>query len=344
MTNDPRQALREGSMTSFQVVVVVICVVLNMVDGFDVLAMSFTAPLVAREWGVEPAALGVLLVRRPCRHGDGRDLHLADRRRDGPPRGHYPLHGHHEPRHVRIGGDQQCPRALGLPVRHGPRHRRSARERQHAACGVCADPLARFHHLDDGHRLSDRRDHRRIGLRLPRLGIWLAVRLPVRRRRLDGDAAVHHSLSARVARLHPDAPARERARPSQSRAAPSRETAPDSASGHFARRGRHESRRRRHRAPLPQGHRADDAVLFHADVQLLLRAVLDAEESRRSRLHGGARHPRAADDQPRRHRRRTPVRLRHATARTPARSHRGCWSLCSSSSWGTAQYKPVSCR
>ena len=61
MTNDPRQALREGSMTSFQVVVVVICVVLNMVDGFDVLAMSFTAPLVAREWGVDPATLGVLL-------------------------------------------------------------------------------------------------------------------------------------------------------------------------------------------------------------------------------------------------------------------------------------------
>ena len=61
MNNDPRHALREGSMTSFQVVVVVICVVLNMVDGFDVLAMSFTAPLVAKEWGVEPAALGVLL-------------------------------------------------------------------------------------------------------------------------------------------------------------------------------------------------------------------------------------------------------------------------------------------
>ena len=61
MSNDPRQALREGSMTSFQVVVVIICVVLNMVDGFDVLAMSFTAPLVAREWGVDPATLGVLL-------------------------------------------------------------------------------------------------------------------------------------------------------------------------------------------------------------------------------------------------------------------------------------------
>ena len=31
------------------------------------------------------------------------------------------------------------------------------------------DPLARFRHLDDGHRLSGRRDHRRIGLRFPRL-------------------------------------------------------------------------------------------------------------------------------------------------------------------------------
>ncbi len=61
MNTDPRQALRDSSMTRFQLVVVVMCVVLNMVDGFDVLAMSFTAPLVAREWGVDPATLGVLL-------------------------------------------------------------------------------------------------------------------------------------------------------------------------------------------------------------------------------------------------------------------------------------------
>lgn len=61
MSNDPRQALRDSSMTSFQLIVVAICVVLNMVDGFDVLAMSFTAPLIAREWGIDPATLGVLL-------------------------------------------------------------------------------------------------------------------------------------------------------------------------------------------------------------------------------------------------------------------------------------------
>jgi benzoate transport len=61
MSDDPRVTLREGSMTRFQLVVVVLCVVLNMVDGFDVLAMSFTAPLVAQEWAVDPATLGVLL-------------------------------------------------------------------------------------------------------------------------------------------------------------------------------------------------------------------------------------------------------------------------------------------
>src|SRR5262245_859449 len=61
MNADPRVALREGKITSFTIMVVLICVTLNMVDGFDVLAMSFTAPLVAREWGVDPATLGVLL-------------------------------------------------------------------------------------------------------------------------------------------------------------------------------------------------------------------------------------------------------------------------------------------
>src|SRR5215472_1512965 len=48
-------------MTLFQIVVVVICTMLNTVDGFDVLAMSFTAPLVQKEWNVDPATLGILL-------------------------------------------------------------------------------------------------------------------------------------------------------------------------------------------------------------------------------------------------------------------------------------------
>src|SRR5258705_10589576 len=61
MTVDARTLLREGPMSSFQIMVVAITTLLNMIDGFDVLAISFTAPLIAKEWGVPPATLGILL-------------------------------------------------------------------------------------------------------------------------------------------------------------------------------------------------------------------------------------------------------------------------------------------
>src|SRR5258705_11558257 len=61
MTGDARAMLREGPMSSFQIMVVVITTLLNMIDGFDVLAISFTAPLIAKEWGVPPTTLGILL-------------------------------------------------------------------------------------------------------------------------------------------------------------------------------------------------------------------------------------------------------------------------------------------
>jgi benzoate transport len=61
MSADARTRLREGPMSFFQIMVVVIVTVLNMLDGFDVLAISFTAPLIAKEWGVPPATLGILL-------------------------------------------------------------------------------------------------------------------------------------------------------------------------------------------------------------------------------------------------------------------------------------------
>src|SRR5689334_13188960 len=61
MAADIRTTLRDGPMTMLQVGVVTICTLLNMIDGFDVLAISFTAPLVAKQWNVDPATLGVLL-------------------------------------------------------------------------------------------------------------------------------------------------------------------------------------------------------------------------------------------------------------------------------------------
>jgi MFS family permease len=61
MSADARTLLRESPMSAFQIMVVVICTLLNMIDGFDVLAISFTAPVIAKEWGVAPATLGILL-------------------------------------------------------------------------------------------------------------------------------------------------------------------------------------------------------------------------------------------------------------------------------------------
>ena len=56
-----RAIIDEGPMSRFQVQAVGLCVALNMLDGFDVLVMAFTAPEVAREWGLSGARLGVLL-------------------------------------------------------------------------------------------------------------------------------------------------------------------------------------------------------------------------------------------------------------------------------------------
>jgi MFS family permease len=44
-----------------QVVAVAVCIALNGLDGFDVLAISFASPGIAAEWGINRATLGVVL-------------------------------------------------------------------------------------------------------------------------------------------------------------------------------------------------------------------------------------------------------------------------------------------
>ena len=60
-TADVRTVLRDRRMTLCQMTVVAICAAINFVDGVDVLAMSLTAPAIAREWGLGPERLGALL-------------------------------------------------------------------------------------------------------------------------------------------------------------------------------------------------------------------------------------------------------------------------------------------
>jgi benzoate transport len=61
MLTDPRDTLARSGMTARQALVVAITVALNALDGFDVLSISFASPGIAREWGIDRAALGIVL-------------------------------------------------------------------------------------------------------------------------------------------------------------------------------------------------------------------------------------------------------------------------------------------
>ena len=58
---DVRRTIDEGPLSPFQATAIGLCVVLNMLDGFDVLVMAFTASEVAKEWSLTGAGLGALL-------------------------------------------------------------------------------------------------------------------------------------------------------------------------------------------------------------------------------------------------------------------------------------------
>lgn len=61
MATDPRAIIDREPMSGFQWGVVAIMVGLNALDGFDVLSISFASPGIAHAWGIDRAALGVVL-------------------------------------------------------------------------------------------------------------------------------------------------------------------------------------------------------------------------------------------------------------------------------------------
>lgn len=61
MNSDPRDLLANAPMKPLQVMAIVICILLTALDGFDVLAISFASPGIADEWGINRAALGIVL-------------------------------------------------------------------------------------------------------------------------------------------------------------------------------------------------------------------------------------------------------------------------------------------
>ncbi|WP_375195621.1 MFS transporter [Sphingobium sp.] len=50
----------ESSWTARQILVVAICFILNMLDGMDVLILSYVAPALSADWNVSPESLGIV--------------------------------------------------------------------------------------------------------------------------------------------------------------------------------------------------------------------------------------------------------------------------------------------
>ncbi len=55
---DLKTLLDHAPMRAFQVLMIVICFILNMNDGIDVLVVSFTGPEIVNEWGLSKSELG----------------------------------------------------------------------------------------------------------------------------------------------------------------------------------------------------------------------------------------------------------------------------------------------
>lgn len=58
---DPIKTMDEGGMRTWQWFAVGMTIALNALDGFDVLSISFAAPGIAKEWGIDQGVLGWVL-------------------------------------------------------------------------------------------------------------------------------------------------------------------------------------------------------------------------------------------------------------------------------------------
>jgi len=55
-----RQHIEQSPLRACQVLVIGLCVAMNMLDGFDILALSLISPTLSREWHLAPQTLGLL--------------------------------------------------------------------------------------------------------------------------------------------------------------------------------------------------------------------------------------------------------------------------------------------
>jgi MFS family permease len=57
---DVAAAIGEAQLGRLQILVLTLCALAAILDGFDLQAIAFTGPVIAQEWGIEATALGVI--------------------------------------------------------------------------------------------------------------------------------------------------------------------------------------------------------------------------------------------------------------------------------------------
>ena len=60
MQFNPKNLIDKNPMSRLQYATILVCFVMNMLDGMDVLVISYTAPAIAKTWEVGPEALGIV--------------------------------------------------------------------------------------------------------------------------------------------------------------------------------------------------------------------------------------------------------------------------------------------
>src|SRR5262245_66166298 len=54
------EVVDQAPIGRLQVLVLAVCALVAILDGFDLQAIAFTGPVIARQWGIEATALGVI--------------------------------------------------------------------------------------------------------------------------------------------------------------------------------------------------------------------------------------------------------------------------------------------
>ncbi|WP_321397041.1 MFS transporter [Emcibacter sp.] len=61
MNKDPRDIINQEPMKAHQILVIGMCIFLNALDGFDILAITFAAPGIAHDWDLGPEVIGIVI-------------------------------------------------------------------------------------------------------------------------------------------------------------------------------------------------------------------------------------------------------------------------------------------